>query len=108
MVNGQSMNFKVDTGAEVSVITEDTMNCLTQETQSTTKRLITANKTPLDVKCEFTACLSFSNRSVEQTVYVVKGIQNNLLGLPAIKALEMLTKVEAIQMLIINHLTKVF
>ena len=34
---------------------------------------------------------------VEQTVYVVKGIQNNLLGLPTIKALEMLAKVEALQ-----------
>lgn len=66
------------------------------ERRSTTKRLVTANKTPLNEKCEFTACLTYSNRSVEQTVYVVKGIQNNLLGLPAIKALEMLAKVESL------------
>ena len=48
LVNGQIVIFKVDTGAEVSVITEETMNRLTQDTKlerrSTTKRLVTANK----------------------------------------------------------------
>ena len=71
-VNGQTVIFKVDTGAEVSVITEETMNRLTRdsklERRSTTKRLVTANKTTLDVTCEFTACLMYSNRSAEQTV----------------------------------------
>ena len=109
LVNGQSVIFKVDTGAEVSVITEETMNRLTRlEQRSTTKRLITANKTPLDVKCEFTACLTYSNRSVEQTLYVVKGIQNNLLGLPAIKALKMLAKVETIQKTILEQYPSLF
>jgi len=106
LVNGQSVNFKVDMGAEVSVISEKTMNHLTQDTQlerkSTMKRLITANRTPLDVKCEFTGHLTYINRSVEQTVYVVVGIQNNLLGLPAVKALEMLAKIEAIQKTILE------
>ena len=109
LVNGQSVIFKVDTGAEVSVITEETMNRLTRmEQRSTTKRLITANKTPLDVKCEFTACLTYSNRLVEQTLYVVKGIQNNLLGLPAIKALKMLAKVETIQKTILEQYPSLF
>ena len=48
LVNGHSVNFKVDMGAEVSVISEETMNCLTEDTQlerrSTTKCLITATK----------------------------------------------------------------
>lgn len=83
-MNGQTVTFKVDTGAEVLVITEKTMNRLTQDNQlerrSTTKHLITANKTPLNIKREFTACLTYSSRSVEQTVYVAKGMQNNLLG----------------------------
>ena len=112
LVNGCTVVFKVDTGAEVSVITEETMNRLTREIQltkrNTTKRLITANKTPLDVKCEFTACLSYNSKSVEQTVYVVKGIQNNLLGLPAIKALRMLAKVEAIQKAILEQYPSLF
>ena len=111
-VNGQTVIFKVDTGAEVSVITEETMNRLTRDTKverrSTTKRLVTANKTPLNVTCEFTACLMYSNRSAEQTVYVVKGIQNNLLGLPAIKALKMLAKVETIQKTILEQYPSLF
>ena len=76
LVNGQMVIFKVNTGAEVSVITEETVNCLTRnaelERRSTTKRVIRANKTPLDVKCD--SCLTYINRSVQQTVYVVKGI----------------------------------
>ena len=111
-VNGQSVNFKVDTGAEVSVISEETMNHMIQdsrlERRSTTKRLVTANKTALNVKCEFTAYLTYSNRSVEQTVYVVKGIQNNLLGLLAIKALEMLARVETIQKAILEQYPSLF
>ena len=111
-VNGQSVNFKVATGAEVSVISEETMNRLIQDTRSewrsTTKCLVTVNKTPLDVKCEFTACLTYSNRSVEQTVYVVKGIQNNLLGLPAIKALEMLARIGTIQKAILELYPSLF
>lgn len=101
LLNGQTVIFKLDIGAEVSVIKEETMKHLIQHIQvegrSTTKHLITTNKTPLDVQCEFTAFLTYSNRSVEQTVYVVKGVQNNLLGLPAIKALKMLAKVKVIQ-----------
>ena len=112
LVNGQTVIFKVDTGAEVSVITEETMNRLIRviklERRSSTKRLVTANKTPLNVTCEFTACLTYSNRSAEQTVYVVKGIQNNLLGLPAIKALKMLAKVETIQKTILEQYPSLF
>ena len=39
---------------------------------------------------------------------MVKGMQNNLLGLPAIKALEMLAKVEAIQKTILEHYQSLF
>ena len=41
-------------------------------------------------------------------MYVVKGMQNNLLGLPAIKALEMLAKVEAIQKTILEQYPSLF
>lgn len=67
-----------------------------------------SNQTPLDVKCEFTACLTYSNRSVEQIVYVVKGIHSNLLGLPTINALEMLAKEEAIQKTIFEQYPSLF
>ena len=94
------------------MISEETMNHLIQdsrlERRSTTKCLVTANKTALNVKCEFTAYLTYSNRSVEQTVYVVKGIQNNLLGLLAIKALEMLARVETIQKAILEQYPSLF
>ena len=62
LVNGQTVIFKVNTEAEISVITEETMNRLSRdiklERRSMTKHLVTANKTPLNVTCEFTACLT--------------------------------------------------
>lgn len=50
----------------------------------------------------------YSNRSAEQTIYVVKGIENNLLGLLAIKALKMLAKIEAIQKTILEQYPTLF
>ena len=93
-VNGQGVNFKIDTGAEVSVITERTMDSLKLNrklSRETTKQLMGANKTQLEVICEFVACLEYNGRKAEQPIYVVKKLQNDLLGLPAIKALNLLT-----------------
>ena len=55
------------------------------------------NQRPLNVMGEFSASLSYKDRSCMHPVYVVKKLQQNLLGLPAIRALNLLTQVEAIQ-----------
>ena len=99
-VNGKEITFKLDTGAEVSVITEETMNSLRispQEQRNSQKRLFGADRKPLEVVCEFVACLTHNGQSAKQPLYVVKRLQNNLLGLPAIKALNLLTQVDGIQ-----------
>ena len=99
-VNGQGVNFKIDTGAEVSVITERTMDSLKLNrklSRETTKQLMGANKTQLEVICEFVACLEYNGRKAEQPIYVVKKLQNDLLGLPAIKALNLLAQIDSIQ-----------
>ena len=90
-VNGQGVNFKIDTGAEVSVITERTMDSLKLNhklSRETTKQLMGANKTQLEVICEY------NGRKAEQ---LVKKLQNDLLGLPAIKALNLLAQIDSIQ-----------
>ena len=68
-----------------------------QELQSSSKRLCGPDRRPLDVVGEFSASLSCKDRSCTQPVYVVRKLQQNLLGLPAIQALELLTQVEAIR-----------
>jgi hypothetical protein len=51
-VDGHEVNFKLDTGVEVSVIPEETM-----KTKNPERRLMGADKSPLEVMCEFVARL---------------------------------------------------
>ena len=41
--------------------------------------------------------LTYEGRSCKQPIYIIEGLKNNLLGLPVITALQLLTKVESIQ-----------
>ena len=41
--------------------------------------------------------LTYEGRTCKQPIYIIEGLKNNLLGLPAITALQLLTKVESIQ-----------
>ena len=68
-----------------------------KQCKKSTKRLMGADKTQLDVVCEFVACLEYKGRKTKQTVFVVRKLQKNLLGLPAIKALNLLVQVDSIQ-----------
>ena len=82
-VNDHEVCFKLDTGAEVSVLTEETMNSLRvdrKQLKKSTKRLMGADKTPLNVTCEFVACLEYKGRKTEQTMFVVKKATKEPLG----------------------------
>ena len=41
--------------------------------------------------------LTYEGRSCKQPIYIIEGLKNNLLGIPAIIALQLLTKVDSIQ-----------
>lgn len=51
------------------------------------KALYGPSRNPLQVLGQSTCHLSYNGKSCKQQVYVVEGLQNNLLGLPAISAL---------------------
>ena len=46
---------------------------------------------------QFTGCLTHNKRSHRETVFVVRGLHNNLLGLPAITALQLIQRINATQ-----------
>ena len=97
VVHGHNLSFKLDTGAEVTVISEKAMESLgTQELQSSSKRLHGPDKQPLRVMGELAATLTYKERSCVQPVYVVRKLQQNLLGLPAIQSLNLLTQINAV------------
>ena len=92
------VKFKLDTGAEVSVISEKTYRNVGQPAlHAPDKMLFGASHCPLQVLGCCKAKLWYKNsRASVQTVYVVKGLSSNLLGLPAITALNLAARVEAI------------
>ena len=96
-VNGHEVPFKVDTGAEVTVISEDLWTSLPlSKLKPPTKRLHGPDSKPLKVTGELCATLQYRGRKCTQPIFVVKRLQHNLLGLPAIQALHVLAQVDGI------------
>ena len=98
-VNGKATLFKIDTGAEVSAVTEQTFKSTAPSTQlrKPSKVLHGPNRQPLNTLGSATVSLAHKDKSTTQEVFVIPQLTHNLLGLPAITALELVTKVDAIQ-----------
>ena len=79
-----------------------------KELQSSTKRLFGPDQRPIDVMGEFSTTLSYKERSCVHPVFVVGKLQQNLLGLPAIRALNLLTQVDGIQTSIPDQYPRLF
>ena len=96
-VEGKDVRFKLDTGAEVTVVGEKVLNSLdSKKLQTPTKRLCGPDQTPLQVLGEIPVTPAYKNRSCCHPVFIVKNLQQNLLGLPAIQSLSLLTLIEMV------------
>ena len=96
-VEGNDVCFKLDTGAEVTVVGERVLHSLdSKKLQTPTKRLCGPDQTPLEVLGEIPVKLVYKNRSCKHSVFIVKNLQQNLLGLPAIRSLSLLTPIEMV------------
>jgi len=96
-VGEHTFSFKVDTGAEVSVISDTSFRMLQGVTlQRPSKKLCGPNGTHLNVIGQFSHTMTYNNQSAEQLVFVVKGLTRNLLGLPAITDLNVVSRVDSI------------
>jgi len=97
-VNGQQIIFKLDTGAEATAVSMKTFKTFTNiQLVPTAKVLCGPNNQRLKVLGQATVQLTYNGRSCQQSIYVIKDLKNNLLGLPAITALQLLIKVDSIQ-----------
>ena len=93
--------FKVDTGAEVTALSEKTYNLLHEsvpQLQKSTHKLRGANRAPLDVLGVAKMKLIYNSKLTTQEVFVVRDLQHNLLGLPAIRDLEIITGINAVEL----------
>ena len=59
-----------------------------------TKAIWSLNRQCLDVIGQFEETLHFKERSALQTIFVVRGLKTNLLGLPAIISLNLASRVD--------------
>ena len=95
-VLGKELSFKQDTGADVTVITEEAHQTLQEpKLQRPSKALYGPTSTALRTLGQFTSTISVSNRTSEETIFVVQGLKMNLLGLPAITALQLAHRIQA-------------
>ena len=98
-VNSELMKFKVDTGAEVTALTEEALSQLGGiQLKSPSKVLCGPDRTPLKVLGQTTVTLTSKGKSCSQEVYFVQQLKHNLLGLPAIRALGLLSQADEVIM----------
>ena len=97
MLNGKAVEFKLDTGADVSVIPTQLFESLKIDTmQPTEAKLTGASSQPLAVQGKFEANLQHKAKSSKQTVYVVSSLSKPLLGKPAIESLNLISRVDIV------------
>lgn len=91
-LSDQETLFKLDTGAEVSAISEQTYQHIGEPELHTP--LSGPSQQPLEVLGQFVGTLTHNSNVSKQKVFVVKHLKTNLLGLPAIKALHLAARVD--------------
>jgi len=98
-VTGKTVTFKVDTGAEVTALSDSTWKSLGIKTplKSAGLSLFGPDETPLNLLGKTTFATDLQWKYLYRRNFVVKGLKSNLLGLPTIKELSLITNVCAIE-----------
>ena len=97
-LNGKKIQFKLDTGAEVTAISEESLGKLKNiSLRKPAKSLYGPTCNALEVIGQFVATLKTDERVSKQSIFVVRGLKSNLLGLPAITALQLINWISATQ-----------
>ena len=111
-LNERKTAFKLDTGAEVTAISKITHQSLGEpQLAIPEKRLYGPSQQPLNVIGQFWGTFAHKNKRVKQLTFVIDGLKTNLLGLPAIKAMDLVSRVDATidsKSLIIDNFPSVF
>ena len=96
-LNGRQMIFKIDTGAEVTVIPASSYNPVKDgPLHSPTRTLYGPSQQKLKVKGQFTGNLKKGDIEVREEMYVVQGLRQPLVECPAIAALNLVTRIESV------------
>ena len=98
LVNGTPIEFQIDTGADVNVISESMFKRLQGvNLQPAVIPLSGAGQQSLSVCGKFTGTLTHKVSVIKEEIFVVEKLQKALLGKPAIEALNLVARVNAIK-----------
>ena len=95
-LNGVSVIFKLDTGADVTVVPEHIFKKTHRWLQESKIKLTGPGQQPLDVCGVFEAQIQSHEKATTQNVYVIRGLKTPLLGRPAIEALSLVSVVQSV------------
>ena len=92
----QEVQFKLDTGADVTAISEEVHKRLNGATLSKSSMMqFGPDRTPLEVLDQFKQALTYNNKMLRQRICVVKGLKTNLQGLPVITTLQLAARLNS-------------
>ena len=93
---GKGTHPKLDTGAEVTAVSQETHQHLGKPPLQTPDKLLCGPcRQPLQVLGQFLGQLTHKAQVSQKQVFVIKGPKTNLLGLPAITALNVAARVDS-------------
>ena len=98
-LNNHPILFKLDTGAgaEVTAVSEKVFaNLKNTKLQKASRILLGPGRQKLDILGQFDGHFLYKGETCQHTVFVVKGLKTNLLGLPTIVALNLVARVDEI------------
>jgi len=96
-VEGEDVVFKLDTGAEVTAISNETYQiCHEPPIETTTRPVFGPAQQKLPVVGTARVKLEYRGVSTEQQVYAIEDLKVNLLGLPAIRKLNIVHRLNAL------------
>ena len=97
-LKGTSVDFKLDTGADVTAIPLNTFNSLADVKLMKSDRILKGpDQAALKVKGKFMTDFKWQQKSSREEIYVMEKLQKPLIGRPAIERLGLLVRVEEIQ-----------
>ena len=97
-MNEQCISFKLDSGADVTVLPESTYHELQvkSELQSTEKVLLGPCNYKMTCIGKYATTLSTDERSIQEVIYVVRDLERPLLGRRAAESLNLINRVDGI------------
>lgn len=102
-IRDSKVRFKIDTGADVTVMPEQVYEKLVQSGSehkliSPCKPLFGPGRVPLEVKGAVREVLCYGDRTVTEDVYIVKNLHTSLLSRPASVKLNLVARVDSISL----------